>query len=132
MSKHLGDYYCDQLATRLVMLDVDRAFGLLNRSMRDERSGVRWSPLTWRPQFAFWKALSERDRRRALITVLEAANAESTARWTVMWSLPSLVEIRTDAALLYVRISRKDRNGVLTPGRHIMKEFTDKNEQAFS
>src|SRR6266481_4013312 len=28
-----------------------------------------------------------------------------------------------------VRISRKDRNGVLTPRRHIMNEFTDKNEQ---
>ena len=28
-------------------------------------------------------------------------------------------------------ISRKDRNGVLTPGRYIMNEFTDKNEQAF-
>jgi hypothetical protein len=24
-----------------------------------------------------------------------------------------------------------DRNGVLTPGRYIMNEFTDKNEQAF-
>ena len=30
-----------------------------------------------------------------------------------------------------VRISRKDRNGVLTPDRYIMNEFTDKNEQAF-
>src|SRR6266481_6365016 len=30
-----------------------------------------------------------------------------------------------------VRISRKDRNGILTPGRYIMNEFTDKNEQAF-
>ena len=30
-----------------------------------------------------------------------------------------------------MRISRKDRNGVLTPGRYIMNEFTDKNEQAF-
>ena len=30
-----------------------------------------------------------------------------------------------------VRISRKDRNGVLTPGGYIMNEFTDKNEQAF-
>ena len=30
-----------------------------------------------------------------------------------------------------VRISRKDRNGVVTPGRYIMNEFTDKNEQAF-
>src|SRR5208282_6747819 len=30
-----------------------------------------------------------------------------------------------------VRISRKDRNGVLTPSRYIMNEFTDKNEQAF-
>jgi len=30
-----------------------------------------------------------------------------------------------------VGISRKDRNGVLTPSRYIMNEFTDKNEQAF-
>jgi hypothetical protein len=30
-----------------------------------------------------------------------------------------------------VRISRKDRNGVLTPSGYIMNEFTDKNEQAF-
>ena len=30
-----------------------------------------------------------------------------------------------------VRRSRKDRNGVLTPGRYIMNEFTDKNEHAF-
>src|ERR1700756_1264720 len=30
-----------------------------------------------------------------------------------------------------VRISRKHGNGVLTPGRYIMNEFTDKNEQAF-
>ena len=30
-----------------------------------------------------------------------------------------------------VRISRKDRKGVLTPGRYIMNEFTDKNEKAF-
>ena len=30
-----------------------------------------------------------------------------------------------------VRISRKDRNGVLTPGRYIMNEFTEKNKRAF-
>ena len=30
-----------------------------------------------------------------------------------------------------VEISRKHRNGVLTPGRDIMNEFTDKNEQTF-
>jgi hypothetical protein len=30
-----------------------------------------------------------------------------------------------------VRISRKDRNGVRTPSRNIMNEFTGKNEQAF-
>ena len=30
-----------------------------------------------------------------------------------------------------VRINRKHRNGVLTPGRDIMNEFTGKSEQAF-
>jgi hypothetical protein len=28
-------------------------------------------------------------------------------------------------------LRRKDRNGVFTPGRYIMNEFTDKNEKAF-
>ncbi|HKW55400.1 MAG TPA: hypothetical protein VJO12_17045 [Stellaceae bacterium] len=112
MSEHLGDYYCDQLAARLVALDADRAFALLGRSMRDERSGERWSPLTSRPQLSFWKALSKRDRRRALTTVLEAANAGSAARWTVMWNLPSLVEMGTDAALLLEFAARGEREAL--------------------
>src|ERR1700741_217130 len=57
---------------------------------------------------------------------------ESCFKWPSVKSTPIEVPgTETAKGRESVGISRKDRNGVLTPGRYIMNEFTDKNEQAF-
>src|SRR4029077_19716108 len=100
MNRHLGNYYSDELAARLVPLDTERGFALLDRLVRDDRSGERWNPLASRPQLEFWNALTRVDRGRVLLTLLEAARVGGDMRWTVQWHLPNLVDLVRDAALL--------------------------------
>jgi hypothetical protein len=53
-------------------------------------------------------------------------------KWPSVYSTPIEVPgAQTAKGRESVRISRKHRNGVLTPSRDIMNEFTGKNEQAF-
>src|SRR4029077_7570637 len=100
MNRHLGNYYSDELAARLVPLDTERGFALLDRLVRDDRSGERWNPLASCPQLEFWNALTRVDRGRVLLTLLEAARVGGDMRWTVQWHLPNLVDLVRDAALL--------------------------------
>jgi hypothetical protein len=61
-----------------------------------------------------------------------AVLSKAASKWPSVKSTPIEVPgTETAKSRESVRISRKDRNGVLTPGRYIMNEFTDKNEQAF-
>src|ERR1700730_19410265 len=53
-------------------------------------------------------------------------------KWPSVYSTPIEVPgAQTAKGRESVRISRKHRNGVLTPSRAIMNEFNGKNEQAF-
>jgi hypothetical protein len=83
------------------------------------------------------------DTRRPLTkTVLFSLDLESrfyavlskaASKWPSVKSTPIEVpgtETAKRHAKVFV-ISRKDRNGILTPGRYIMNEFTDKKEKAF-
>ena len=97
---HLADFYSDYLAAQLAALDPGRAFALLQTIILDERNGHRWNPLASRPQLSFWSELSRLDRSRAVATLLDAARAKSSARYTVMWYLPDLIDLEADASLL--------------------------------
>jgi hypothetical protein len=57
---------------------------------------------------------------------------ESCLKWPSVKSTPIEVSgIETAKRPGKCSNKQKDRNGVLTPGRYITNEFTDKNEQAF-
>ena len=61
-----------------------------------------------------------------------AVLSKAASKWPSVKSTP--IEVPgTETAKRLRRYSnkQKDRNGVLTPGRYTMNEFTDKNEQAF-
>jgi hypothetical protein len=109
---HLGDYYSDQLAARLTPLDPDRAFGLLARSIHDDRLEERWNPLSSGPALKFWDKLSQVDRRAALSTVLDATGDGGAARWTVLWHLPNLVNLQTDGPFLLEYAARGEREAL--------------------
>jgi hypothetical protein len=113
LGRHLGDYYSDQLACRLIRLDAARGLTLLDRCIRDDRSGERWHPLTSTPALEFWKALSQLDRPGAVMTVLEAAcNGGDTPRWSVMWQLPDVIDLATDTPMLIEFAARGQREAL--------------------
>jgi hypothetical protein len=113
VTAHLADYYSDQLAARLITLHRDRAFALLRTTILDERDGTRWNPLASGPQLAFWKELSRFDRGRALATLLDASHTEGTARWTISWHLPNLIDQVIDAPLLAEYAARGEREALI-------------------
>ena len=85
-------------------------YPLLDRCIRDGRSGERRNPLTSTPALEFWNALSRLDRPGAVMTVLEAAcNGGDTARWSVMWRLPSVIDLVTDIPVLVDYSARGER-----------------------
>jgi len=113
LGRHLGDYYSDQLGCRLIRLDAARGLALLDRCIRDDRSGERWNPLTSMPALEFWKALSQLDRSGAVMTVLEAAcNGGDTVRWSVMWQLPNVIDLATDTPMLIEFAARGEREAL--------------------
>jgi hypothetical protein len=61
-----------------------------------------------------------------------AVLSKAASKWPSVKSTPIEVPgVETAKGRESVRISRKHRNGVLTPRRDIMNEFTGENEQAF-
>jgi hypothetical protein len=119
---HLADFYSDHLAARLAPLNPERAFALLRTTILDGRDGHRWNPLASKPQLSFWHQLSRLDRGRALATLLDAAQSLASARYTIMWYLPDLIDLEGDAALLGDYAARGEREALtvcqaLTGGR---------------
>jgi hypothetical protein len=119
---HLGDFYSDHLAACLAPLDPERAFALLRRVILDERGDHRWNPLAAKPQLSFWHELSRVNRGRALATVLDASRSRQSARFTIEWYLPDLIDLEADDALLADYAARGEQEALavckaLTGGR---------------
>lgn len=101
LNRHLGDYYSDQLACRLVEFHPDRAFALLDRCITDERPGDRWKPfLSGSNRLAFWERLCSIDRGHALVTILDVASRGGPGRSTLRWWLPNLIDAARDGDFL--------------------------------
>lgn len=93
-------YECDQLAARLAQIDLNRGFTLLQRLLLQPYSLQSWKPVDIYEQKAFWNALRNIDKERALRAVFDIAISEEGdyAYWRN--DLHGFVEQEQDSELL--------------------------------
>ncbi len=97
LQNHNDDHYCETLAARLADHDPERGFALLDRYLRSGFDGRAWNPLWLGPRHEFWDKLCEIDRTRALITALEAVQANSRY---IVGDLDEVIDLEADQATL--------------------------------
>ena len=99
-------YHLDQLAALLARSDPERGLALLERLLSQPYLSHVWEPLGLLNQNAFWNALHNVDRERALQVVFSVARTSPTQRY-IPNDLRRVIEQEQDAVVL-VKLAQQD------------------------
>jgi hypothetical protein len=93
-------YNCDNLASKLVEVDVETSFALLEKRLHQLSLATLWNPLSLYAGQMFWPALCKADRRRALWMPLSLAAGDTSLRVLITGSLIECINQELDTVTL--------------------------------
>ena len=91
---------CDNLASKLVEVDIESSFALFEKRLKQLSFATLWNPLSPYTGQMFWPALYKADRRRALWMPLSMAARDSSIRALITSSLAECIDQEIDATIL--------------------------------
>jgi hypothetical protein len=92
--------YCDQLASKLVEIDVEIGFTLFEQRLHRLALATLWNPLSPYTGSSFWDTLCQANRKRALRAPLVLATNDHSLRTLITGSLVECIDQELDATTL--------------------------------